>query len=46
MEPLLQHEISEFLGISGAKLQACYNEAKAKIKDLPEYEELIAIFAE
>lgn len=44
MDPLLQHEMSDLLGISGAKIYSIFREALEKIKDFPEYEDLEDLF--
>lgn len=46
MEPLMQHEISEFLCHSSTKIHAIYKEAIIKIQEHPEYEELKLLFKE
>lgn len=46
MDPLLQHEIAEFLGCSGSKLNQTYKEALEKLKTLPEFEDLKVLFSD
>jgi hypothetical protein len=44
MEPVLQHEMADLLGSSGTKLHASYKEALAKMKELPEFADLLELF--
>lgn len=44
IEPLLQHEMSELLGISSTKIHAIYKEVAEKIKESPEFSSLRSSF--
>jgi DNA-directed RNA polymerase specialized sigma24 family protein len=46
MGPLLQHEICQLLACSSSKVHLSYKEALEKMKEYPEYEDLIDIFTD